>query len=204
MFIALSDALYQEIGISSGATAAEIKRAYRVKAKRVHPDGGGSADEFTRLGRAYRVLSDPVRRLAYDRTGRVDDATGDVRSIALEMIGSFIDQVIESVPDELLPDIDVLELMRTHFGQLREKAQQGAQRPRAKAKKFERLATRFCTKAADDPIKRILDRRRDQLGDDAERILAEIAKVDAVSEILKGYSFRIDASDRSLSQRDFA
>jgi curved DNA-binding protein CbpA len=87
MFITLSDTLYQEIGVSSGASAAEIKRAYRVKAKRAHPDSGGNSDEFTRLGRAYRVLSDPVWRLAYDRTGRVDDATSDTRSIALEMIG---------------------------------------------------------------------------------------------------------------------
>jgi curved DNA-binding protein CbpA len=189
----VSNVLYQEIGVSAGASAAEIRRAYRLKAKRAHPDGGGSADAFTQLRQAYRVLSDPVRRLPYDRTGRVDDPTIDpTRSIALEMIAGFIEQVIGHVPDEALPYIDVLKLMRTHFGQVREKRIQSAQRLRANAKKFGVLETRFRTKAIDDPIKHILKRRREQLSADAERTLAEIARVDAVFEILKEYTFHTD------------
>jgi DnaJ-class molecular chaperone len=58
------------------ATHAEITRAYRRAMKRAHPDRQrperrAAAEAFARrLNAAYRTLSDPIRRQAYDRTIR--------------------------------------------------------------------------------------------------------------------------------------
>jgi DnaJ domain/Protein of unknown function (DUF3592) len=62
--------LYEELGVARGATRDEISAAYRTRAKELHPDAcpddGTAADRFTRLGAAYRVLSNPEERARYD------------------------------------------------------------------------------------------------------------------------------------------
>jgi len=61
---------YQILGVPPKADAREIKKAYRLLALKWHPDKNPddpwAAERFQRLGEAYRVLMDPVRRTAYD------------------------------------------------------------------------------------------------------------------------------------------
>jgi len=58
---------YELLGVARDASIAEIKSAYRARARAMHPDAGGSPDEFHRLRQAYEVLSDPYARADYDR-----------------------------------------------------------------------------------------------------------------------------------------
>ncbi|MBI4446250.1 MAG: molecular chaperone DnaJ [Acidobacteria bacterium] len=64
---------YKVLGLKKGATAAEIKKAYRRLARKYHPDvnpGDKSAEEnFKLVQAAYDVLSDPKKRKAYDEYG---------------------------------------------------------------------------------------------------------------------------------------
>ncbi|WP_197076727.1 J domain-containing protein [Hymenobacter terrenus] len=61
---------YQVLGVAVNAPAADIKRAYRRLVVRYHPDKHGGdvryEDEFKAVAVAYRVLSEPGRRAAYD------------------------------------------------------------------------------------------------------------------------------------------
>jgi molecular chaperone DnaJ len=63
---------YRELGVSSDATADEIKRAYRKLAKRNHPDANSgnvqAEKKFKAVSEAYGVLSDPAKRKEYDET----------------------------------------------------------------------------------------------------------------------------------------
>lgn len=61
--------LYGHLGLTSRATPAEIKSAYRRLARRYHPDVSASPDanaRFVQINQAYQILSDPERRWAYD------------------------------------------------------------------------------------------------------------------------------------------
>jgi hypothetical protein len=58
---------YYILGARPEASRAEIKAAYRQAALANHPDRGGDAAVMKRINAAYEVLSDPVRRAAYDR-----------------------------------------------------------------------------------------------------------------------------------------
>tara|TARA_B100001769_G_C22086982_1_gene586030 strand:+ start:273 stop:1406 length:1134 start_codon:yes stop_codon:yes gene_type:complete len=65
--------LYNLIGVSENASMAEIKKEFRKKALKSHPDKGGDPEEFKKLGAAYNILSDEAKREKYDRFGITDD-----------------------------------------------------------------------------------------------------------------------------------
>jgi hypothetical protein len=62
--------LYALLDVEWTATDEELKKAYRKRALRLHPDKpGGSAEQFTKMKKAYDVLSDPKKRETYDKYG---------------------------------------------------------------------------------------------------------------------------------------
>lgn len=76
--------LYEVLGVSKTATDAEIKKAYKRKAMKYHPDrnqgdGAKAAEEkFKEINQAYEVLSDSQKRSAYDQFGHagIDPSMG--------------------------------------------------------------------------------------------------------------------------------
>lgn len=59
---------YDVLGIPEGASAEQVRDAYRRLVKTAHPDVAGDAARFRLIAQAYAVLSDPSRRAAYDRS----------------------------------------------------------------------------------------------------------------------------------------
>ncbi len=68
----MSKSLYDTLEVSSSASDAEIKKAYRKLARQYHPDvnkEAGAEDKFKEINAAYEILSDKNKRAQYDMHG---------------------------------------------------------------------------------------------------------------------------------------
>ena len=128
--------LYEILGVDPGASPEEIRKAYKSKAGKMHPDKGGDVEEFKQLQHAYRILSNDTKRANYDRTGDADDFTdadaalrNQLSEIFLQMIShgiehGFVKAACEHVIKQqqgALNSLKELQSKREHFLSLTEK-----------------------------------------------------------------------------------
>ncbi|MEO7939365.1 MAG: DnaJ domain-containing protein [Burkholderiaceae bacterium] len=87
---------YAALGVSSAASLAEIKKAFRQQAALHHPDrsaAAGAAARFRSVQEAYEVLSDPTRRTAYDNN-RKRNLLDDPLATASEIWAAYFNRLI--------------------------------------------------------------------------------------------------------------
>src|SRR3981081_1402735 len=88
---------YEILGVKKGATAEEIRKAFRKLARKYHPDVNpgdkGAEEKFKALSEANEVLSDPKKRKIYDQVGfysdNIDPATAEAYARAGGGAGGF-------------------------------------------------------------------------------------------------------------------
>lgn len=139
--------LYETLGVPRDADEKAIRKAYRSKSKKAHPDAGGSDKEFNELNHAMEVLTDPDRRARYDATGEHEQAQPDnLQAQALNFIALLFKQLMGQSPATTL---DYPRVIEKHI--LEMLAHSGAQRAvvNQKIAQMERLRGRFSADGQD-------------------------------------------------------
>ena len=71
---------YAVLGLSKGASSDEVKKAFKKKAMKYHPDRTGNdktaEKKFKEVKEAYDILSDPQKKSMYDQYGTTDFGGG--------------------------------------------------------------------------------------------------------------------------------
>ena len=126
---------YDVLGVLCTAKQAEIKKAYRAKARKTHPDRNplnekdASEKSFQEIRKAYEILSNPQTRKDYDEYMDAKKATGN------SQIGNFWNKV-RSRPDEIKSDIarkkwyDEIKLLNEHVANFKKEWSLGTKKKR--------------------------------------------------------------------------
>jgi curved DNA-binding protein CbpA len=187
--------LYAVLGVPRDANPAAIRRAYRSKARRAHPDGGGSAESFEQIKTAYDTLIDEARRRRYDETGEHDDAAAESRRAELiEMLFTALDLALLKLSQRAwLPKHANLVLVTAEM--LRQQRQEWTGRRREFEKVAEQsreLLGRFITVSRNNLMQTVVERRVAKCQSEIEALDRRIKTADEALKVLKEMTFRAD------------
>lgn len=91
---------YELLGVARNASADDLKRAYRKRAREFHPDANPgdahAAEQFKEVAQAYQVLSDDDQRARYDRFGEAGVGGASGRPTADDIFGGGLGDIFDT------------------------------------------------------------------------------------------------------------
>jgi curved DNA-binding protein CbpA len=84
---------YEILGVIKDTPMDDIKKAFKTRSKELHPDKGGTPEDFANLKKAIDILTDPARRNLYDEYGIDDslDIENEAKLVAVQIVVSALD-----------------------------------------------------------------------------------------------------------------
>ena len=192
--------LYAQLGLSKTANKQQIRRAYRDKAKSVHPDAGGSQEQFGALKLAHDILTDDVRRHHYDETGEVkekpvDNHDAEIRSFISSLIDHVFQTLLKNNQLNVLTQMDFLEKCKERALALKDENAKAQHNLVIGIQQNERLLGRFIRRQkADEPniLEDLVRGRIKLLQEHQQKLIAMVKLIDEGRAVLDQYSFRQD------------
>ena len=197
--------LYDELGVDEKADAANIKKAYRKKAKKSHPDAGGSKEEFSKVNRAYMILSNPELRSRYDSTG--DENLGEVDNTQAQIM-AIIAGVMEAAILKLEQrgknptEHNLIELMKTHIREELTKREGQIAGLNTLQKKTKKLVGRFKVKKGSNFLEAMITHKIEAIGLNIKAQERDMLPIKAAFDMLMDAEFTFDAGAKTSPDSD--
>lgn len=182
--------LYEILGVAVDATDAQIKRAFRKRVKKAHPDVGGDPDKFRAISHAYEVLSDPVRRQRYNETGQGGDPkVADAVQKAAMILSSLIMELMNGNPQ----GCDVVKGARMMLNERISQIRSRQETNRRGAETVRRVAAKVVkTGEGDNVIANVLTSLAGNCESDNAKLEAQAETFADVLRMLDGYRWQDD------------
>jgi curved DNA-binding protein CbpA len=191
--------LYDVLGVSRDATAAQIRKSYRSKAKAAHPDiNGGDAKVFAALKHAHDILVDPERRAKYDATGDISEKSPD-NSLAetIQVLQVALDAALAKVGDAL--HFDLVKLMDQVLAERAAAIEQQAAPVRKVRDRLAKLVGRFSAKKGKPNVmENALTGMLSGCNGKLDAYEKDAAKVKSARAILADHTFKFDPAQPGM------
>lgn len=172
---------YDTLGVSQNAIPAEIKRAFRQKASKLHPDRGGDDDEMADLNRAYEALINPERRKRYDETGSdAPEKPLDVKAREL-MMQAFM-QVLTGVGHG-----DLAENSRALIRETLKELRGNIAASTARQEEFRKRREKMKCKDGNNLFHQVVDQQIELIGAGIEQLRQKEPVLERALEMLESY-----------------
>ncbi len=170
---------YDTLGIDPKAPPEEIKRAYRKKARKAHPDKGGTNETMAEVNKAYEVLVDPRRRLEYDETG--NDQKPPVEQEAGNLLATFFAAALSKEARNLV--VAARQMLEMH----EQEANRTVIVASSKVAKFTARRARIKVKAGQNLVHGLIDSALAQLSAQIEQAARDLRINALAKEMLLAY-----------------
>ena len=173
---------YETLGVNKDASKSEIKKAYKKKANKTHPDKkGGNVEKHQALTVAYKVLVDAEKRGRYDRGENPSQGTPHSKA------ETFLIMVFEQLLGETFKGDLIKEAQsRTINAQVNSSRTIGQQKQEMKA--LSSKLGRVKTEAADNFFESLLIQKIQLCQEAIDHHEKELEALREVVDILEGYS----------------
>ena len=201
--------LYAALGIPRDASRDAIRKAYRRKARTVHPDVGGSTEAYALVRTAHDVLTDAGRRKVYDETGKIEEAPVDNEiTDALQHVMSAFEHIFTVCQQRGIDpvEVDLLKDAKTFLEGRRADYKKGNETAGARLRKLEKIAKRL--KAKKGKSDRLSMLFHGPIGSLNQAIVAnnkQIKSIGRALEIMADHEFNFSPPDHPYqNQNDLA
>lgn len=177
---------YAELGLEPGADKETIKRAYRKRAKKAHPDAGGDKEAFQRLALAHEILSDDDRRARYDQTGDTGEDGGTKKDLNL-----LTQLVLSCANDMQSPEFeDLVEIVRGQIMTISDNLMSKGVEAADKSQKLSAIAKRLRRKGnGENFLSVLIEQQASWAKETAERHRAEVERADRMLKLLEDFTY---------------
>jgi curved DNA-binding protein CbpA len=185
--------LYEILGVATDATQAQIKKAYRMKAKTAHPDVGGDPENFKALVVAYNILFDPEKRKRYGSGETAEKITEAEASRDQKIIALVMNLFVQVVHAAAIDHQNVVDMLGFSIRNSMQEFQKKISNEEQKIKKFESVLKRLKVKEGENLFAISANA---QIGNHRRAITAfeeQVSIGDGALKFLDAYSYEIEA-----------
>lgn len=182
---------YETLGVPRDASPDQVKRAYRARAHKAHPDRPGGTDEaFHQVQVAHDILIDPSRRKAYDEHGHTGPAP-DQRQMVTMAIATMVVSLVESGVD--LEHTDLKAQMVAGVRQTIEQMHAARRAGEEKIARQEKAMARFRRKGGgDNVLAQLLEGRIRELRGGLAIAEQQLELARELIAVLEEYSYQVE------------
>lgn len=176
---------YDSLGVDENSTSEEIKKAFKKKASKLHPDKGGDKEEFQAVQKAYQVLRNPDTRARYDETG--DDREPESRQS--RVVAQLIEGFLAIIEEADIARCDLVEEMRVKIKGTIAANRRLEKEYRGKAQRYEKARTRILLRKKNVPniFDNALRARVERMEAQVRAVQSQIEDLESMTEILKDF-----------------
>ena len=193
----MASRLYKILGIDKGASEAEIKTAYRKKAKATHPDAGGEVETFQEVAKAFHILSDPQRRIAYDETG-IEEPAAKPEDAAIAILRNLVQSIIMDNADPAY--VDMAAQMRKSISDAINQQRQSIAVISARLTRCEKMANRFSVKSGENIVAAMIVGHLSEMRQHIAGAKQNMIALEAARRLIEGFSYKTDANPHQAGQ----